>query len=197
MHELASNIRRYEEENPEGTLADFLEEISLITDIDNYDNEADSVVLMTIHSAKGLEFPVVFLPGMEENIFPGMASIYNPAEVEEERRLAYVAITRAKEEPLHIPRGVAHDFRHDEPQPALPLCRGDPGIARDAYALARIQRAADRDAELCRRQALRYAEALVRRRSRRLHRKAARRTGPPPAPIASAIRSRTRPSVSA
>ena len=98
VHELASNIRRYEEENPEGTLADFLEEISLITDIDNYDNEADSVVLMTIHSAKGLEFPVVFLPGMEENIFPGMASIYNPAEVEEERRLAYVAITRAKEE---------------------------------------------------------------------------------------------------
>ena len=98
VHELASNIRRYEEENPESTLADFLEEVSLITDIDNYDNEADSVVLMTIHSAKGLEFPVVFLPGMEENIFPGMASIYNPSEVEEERRLAYVAITRAKEE---------------------------------------------------------------------------------------------------
>lgn len=98
VHELASNIRRYEEENPEGTLADFLEEISLITDIDNYDNEADSVVLMTIHSAKGLEFPIVFLPGMEENIFPGMASIYVPSEVEEERRLAYVAITRAKEE---------------------------------------------------------------------------------------------------
>ena len=98
VQELASNLRRFEEENPDGTLSDFLEEVSLITDIDNYDNNADSVVLMTVHSAKGLEFPVVFLPGMEENIFPGMASVYVPSEVEEERRLAYVAITRAKEE---------------------------------------------------------------------------------------------------
>lgn len=98
VQELASNLRRFEEENPESTLSDFLEEVSLITDIDNYDNNADSVVLMTVHSAKGLEFPVVFLPGMEENIFPGMASVYVPSEVEEERRLAYVAITRAKEE---------------------------------------------------------------------------------------------------
>ena len=98
VQELASNLRRFEEENPEGTLSDFLEEVSLITNIDNYDNNADSVVLMTVHSAKGLEFPVVFLPGMEENIFPGMASVYVPSEVEEERRLAYVAITRAKEE---------------------------------------------------------------------------------------------------
>ena len=98
VQELASNLRRFEEENPEGTLSDFLEEVSLITDIDHYDNNADSVVLMTVHSAKGLEFPVVFLPGMEENIFPGMASVYVPSEVEEERRLAYVAITRAKEE---------------------------------------------------------------------------------------------------
>ena len=98
VQELASNLRRFEEENPEGTLSDFLEEVSLITDIDNYDNNADSVVLMTVHSAKGLEFPVVFLPGMEENIFPGMASVYVPSEVEEERRLAHVAITRAKEE---------------------------------------------------------------------------------------------------
>ena len=98
VQELASNLRRFEEENPEGTLSDFLEEVSLITDIDNYDNNADSVVLMTVHSAKGLEFPVVFLPGMEEHIFPGMASVYVPSEVEEERRLAYVAITRAKEE---------------------------------------------------------------------------------------------------
>ncbi len=98
VQELASNLRRFEEENPESTLSDFLEEVSLITDIDNYDNNADSVVLMTVHSAKGLEFPVVFLPGLEENIFPGMNSIYIPSEVEEERRLAYVAITRAKEE---------------------------------------------------------------------------------------------------
>lgn len=93
--ELSSNIQRFEE--GEGTLSDYLEETSLLTTMDNYDAEADSVVLMTVHSAKGLEFPVVFLPGWEENIFPGMGAIYNPQELEEERRLAYVAITRAKE----------------------------------------------------------------------------------------------------
>ena len=76
----------------------FLEEVSLFTDIDNYDQEADSAVLMTVHSAKGLEFPVVLLPGWEEGVFPGMSVLYNPEEVEEERRLAYVAITRAREE---------------------------------------------------------------------------------------------------
>ncbi len=97
VQELSSNIGRYEEES-QGTLAEFLEEISLFTDIDNYDAGTDSAVMMTVHSAKGLEFPVVFLPGWEEGIFPGMAVIYNPAEIEEERRLAYVAITRAKEE---------------------------------------------------------------------------------------------------
>ena len=69
-----------------------------MTDIDNYDDKADSVIMMTMHSAKGLEFPVVFLPGFEEGIFPGLQSIYNPDEIEEERRLAYVAITRAEEE---------------------------------------------------------------------------------------------------
>lgn len=97
INELASNIVKYEEENGEGAeLAEFLEEVSLMTDLDNYDTESDAVVLMTMHSAKGLEFPVVFLPGMEEGLFPGIQSIYNPKEVEEERRLAYVGITRAK-----------------------------------------------------------------------------------------------------
>lgn len=95
VKELASNIARYEEDG--GNLTDFLEEIALITDIDNYDNEADTVVLMTVHSAKGLEFPVVFLPGWEDGVFPGRNSIYNPEELEEERRLAYVAVTRAKQ----------------------------------------------------------------------------------------------------
>ncbi len=98
IKELASNLIQYEENNEDAGLGGFLEEVSLMTDIDNYDQSADSVILMTMHSAKGLEFPVVFLPGMEEGIFPGMQSIYNPDEVEEERRLAYVAITRAKEE---------------------------------------------------------------------------------------------------
>lgn len=68
-----------------------------MTDIDNYNEEADTVVLMTLHSAKGLEFPVVFIPGMERGIFPGIQSLYSASEMEEERRLAYVGITRAKE----------------------------------------------------------------------------------------------------
>ena len=98
IEELKSNLVKYEEENEDATLYGFLEEISLLTDIDNYDEDADSVVLMTMHSAKGLEFPVVFIPGMEDGIFPGVQAIYNESEMEEERRLAYVAITRAKEE---------------------------------------------------------------------------------------------------
>ena len=99
VQELSSMLRRYEEEaGEEASLSGFLEEVSLFTDIDNYDQDADSAVMMTVHSAKGLEFPVVFLPGWEEGVFPGMAVLYNPEEVEEERRLAYVAITRAREE---------------------------------------------------------------------------------------------------
>ena len=102
INELASNIIKYEQDNgEEASLSGFLEEVSLMTDIDNYDETADTVVMMTMHSAKGLEFPVVFLPGFEEGIFPGMQAIYNPGEIEEERRLAYVGITRAREE-LHI-----------------------------------------------------------------------------------------------
>ena len=99
IRELASNMILYEQENTEeASLSGFLEEVSLMTDIDNYDGDADSVVMMTMHSAKGLEFPVVFLPGFEEGIFPGMQAMYNPDEIEEERRLAYVAITRARQE---------------------------------------------------------------------------------------------------
>ncbi|MDD6012303.1 MAG: 3'-5' exonuclease [Oscillospiraceae bacterium] len=96
IYELISNLKNYEQENEEATLSGFLEEVALMTDIDNYNAQTDAVVLMTIHSAKGLEFPVVFLPGMEEGIFPGIQSMYNPDDVEEERRLAYVGITRAK-----------------------------------------------------------------------------------------------------
>lgn len=99
INELASNLIKYEEDNgEEASLSGFLEEVSLMTDIDNFDANSDSVVMMTMHSAKGLEFPVVFLPGFEEGIFPGIQAIYNPTEIEEERRLAYVAITRAREE---------------------------------------------------------------------------------------------------
>ena len=81
----------------ECTLAEFLEEISLVSDVDKYDESADAVVLMTIHSAKGLEFPIVFLAGMEDGIFPSAQNMGEPAEMSEERRLMYVAVTRAKE----------------------------------------------------------------------------------------------------
>ncbi len=96
IYELISNLKTYEQENEEATLSGFLEEVALMSDIDNYNDQNDAVVLMTIHSAKGLEFPVVFLPGMEEGIFPGIQSMYSPDDIEEERRLAYVGITRAK-----------------------------------------------------------------------------------------------------
>ena len=87
----------FEDESADNTLAEFLEGITLTTDLDNTDTTEDSVTLMTLHSAKGLEFPVVFLVGMEEGIFPGYKSIGEPQELEEERRLFYVGITRAKE----------------------------------------------------------------------------------------------------
>lgn len=99
IEEFKSGIIEYAERAETPTLTGFLEENSLIADVDKYDDTADAVVMMTIHSAKGLEFPVVFLPGMEDGIFPGMQNILaSSEEMEEERRLAYVAITRAKDE---------------------------------------------------------------------------------------------------
>ena len=99
LKELASTMMRYEEEHDEeATLGGYLEDVALITDIDAYDDDADCVSLMTLHAAKGLEFPVVFIPGVEEGIFPNMASMLDPEEIEEDRRLAYVGITRAKKQ---------------------------------------------------------------------------------------------------
>lgn len=89
--------KRCAEADAEPSLSGFLEEISLISDVDKYDESSDSVVLMTVHAAKGLEFPIVFLAGMEDGIFPSQQNIGEPDEMSEERRLAYVAITRAKE----------------------------------------------------------------------------------------------------
>ena len=86
----------FEEESADSTLAEFLEGITLSSDVDNLEETDETVTLMTLHSAKGLEFPVVFLVGMEEGIFPGYKSIGEPKELEEERRLFYVGITRAK-----------------------------------------------------------------------------------------------------
>jgi len=104
LKELESSILEYEKTNEENaSLSGFLEEAALMTDVDNYDANADTVVMMTMHAAKGLEFPVVFLPGMEDGVFPGNASIFNEEEMEEERRLCYVAITRA-EKKLYLTR---------------------------------------------------------------------------------------------
>ena len=96
IKELKSSIHTYMEQSDEPTLAGFLEEVSLYTDIDNYNEGEDAVVMMTMHAAKGLEFPHVFLVGFEDGLFPGMRAIGDREEMEEERRLCYVAITRAK-----------------------------------------------------------------------------------------------------
>lgn len=98
VNELKSNIVKYCEETEQPSLAGFLEEVSLYTDLENMDSSEDYVTLMTLHSSKGLEYPVVFIPGMEENIFPSRLSASDLAEIEEERRLAYVGITRAKKQ---------------------------------------------------------------------------------------------------
>ena len=101
VNEFIGAAVEYEErctnEGIEPTTHGFLEEISLVADVDKYDDSADAVVLMTVHAAKGLEFPVVFLTGMEDGIFPSQKDIGEAEEMSEERRLAYVAITRAKE----------------------------------------------------------------------------------------------------
>ncbi len=97
IRELKSSINSYVESAPDPTLAGFLEEIALYTDLEQYNEGDDAVVLMTMHSAKGLEFPHVFLVGFEDGLFPGMRAIGDKEEMEEERRLCYVAITRAKE----------------------------------------------------------------------------------------------------
>ena len=97
VQELSSMLIKYQEEDEEFSLSEFLEDVALVSDIDNYNEDEDCVVLMTLHSAKGLEFPVVFIPGMEEGIFPGNQSLYSDEDLEEERRLAYVGITRARE----------------------------------------------------------------------------------------------------
>ena len=106
LGQLVNNVKNYcDQHGEDATLEGYLEDIALISDIDSYNESADQVVLMTIHSAKGLEFPYVFLIGMEEGVFPSEMSRYSEADLEEERRLAYVGITRAKKE-LYISNSV-------------------------------------------------------------------------------------------
>ncbi len=108
LHEFEAVAREFEDANPDGTLADFLESISLVADSDQIPDAAEHggvVTLMTLHTAKGLEFPVVFLTGLEDGVFPHMRSLGNTKELEEERRLAYVGITRTRER-LYLSRAV-------------------------------------------------------------------------------------------
>lgn len=100
IDELISKVVSFEEMHDQPTLGEFLEEVALVADIDNVENDSNKVLLMTLHSAKGLEFPYVYLTGMEDGIFPSYMTIVadDPDEIEEERRLAYVGITRAKED---------------------------------------------------------------------------------------------------
>lgn len=95
--EFKSVIYNHEKEDPQLSLSDFMEKIALVAEVDNLDNNEDAIVLMTMHSAKGLEFPVVFMPGMEDGLFPGWRALEKPTGLEEERRLCYVGMTRAKE----------------------------------------------------------------------------------------------------
>ncbi len=109
LTELVSVAREFDSQRPDGTLADFLEQVSLVADADQIPEGPDHggmVTLMTLHTAKGLEFPVVFLTGLEENVFPHERSIGDDKELEEERRLAYVGITRARER-LYLTRAIA------------------------------------------------------------------------------------------
>ena len=132
LGQLVNNVKNYcDQHGEEATLEGYLEDIALISDIDSYNESSDQVVLMTIHSAKGLEFPYVFLIGMEEGVFPSEMSKYSEADLEEERRLAYVGITRAKKGALHLQQ---RDPDALWPHPAQ---RAQPLFARDRAGVYR------------------------------------------------------------
>jgi len=97
LKELVGVAAEFEARNPEGTLADFLEQVALVSEADEYDEEEPAITLMTLHNAKGLEFDVVFMVGMEDGVFPHYRSMGDASQLEEERRLAYVGITRARQ----------------------------------------------------------------------------------------------------
>lgn len=103
--EFLSVAKDYMDSNPEGNLQDFLENVALVSDVDDFESSDSKVTLMTLHAAKGLEFPVVFLTGLDEGLFPHSRTLMDPAQVEEERRLAYVGITRAERQ-LYVTNAV-------------------------------------------------------------------------------------------
>ncbi|MFG1876600.1 DNA helicase PcrA [Sphaerisporangium sp. NPDC049003] len=155
LNELISVAQEFEEANPEGTLVDFLEQVSLVADADQIPEGEDHqgvVTLMTLHTAKGLEFPVVFLTGLEDGVFPHMRSLGEPRELEEERRLAYVGITRAQQR-LYVSRAAvrsswgspafnpASRFLAEVPSDLLDW-RSDPGKSAWSAATSRQSRTA-------------------------------------------------------
>ena len=157
VRELRSSIQGYLDNAVEPSLAGFLDEVALYTDLDSADQGDDCVMMMTMHAAKGLEFPSVFVVGMEEGIFPGMRVIGEPEEMEEERRLCYVAMTRGARAALPHLRRPPDDFRPHHQQPPLPLHAGDSGRVHDlqrtvrAGPSARVRRTLDgRRLPLCR-----------------------------------------------
>ncbi len=132
LQEMVSVAREYDGTTPDGTLAGFLERVALVADADQIpdgENHGGMVTLMTLHTAKGLEFPVVFLTGMEEEVFPHARALTDPRELEEERRLAYVGITRA-EQRLYLTRAVSRNW-YGRPAFHSPsrFLAGDPGVA--------------------------------------------------------------------
>ena len=118
IEELVNSIEEYSQNSPESNLSDFLEEVSLLTDIDRFNNDTDMITLMTIHSSKGLEFPIVILSGVEEGLFPNSSSFHDDKEMEEERRLFYVALTRA-EKLVHITHASTRNRYGNQTIPAI------------------------------------------------------------------------------
>ena len=135
ISELLGSAEQYE------TLDGFLEAVALVSDADDLDADASVVVLMTLHTAKGLEFPIVFLTGLEDGVFPHTRALSDPDELEEERRLAYVGITRAAEAALHHERVHPHAVGPVAVQPAEPVPQG---TARAPRAGDRVEPAHER-----------------------------------------------------
>ena len=153
LSELEAVAHEFEEAAPEGTLADFLEQVALVADTDEIPEATEDggvVTLMTLHTAKGLEFPVIFLTGMEDGVFPHMRSLGNSTELEEERRLAYVGITRARER-LYLSRAVMRSawgspqwnppsrFLEEVPAELIDWQREDAGVSAPEPSIARAK----------------------------------------------------------
>ncbi|MGI6149015.1 MAG: DNA helicase PcrA [Firmicutes bacterium] len=143
LNEFLSVTQQFEKESSGADLGAFLEHVALISDVDNYDREANVVNLMTLHAAKGLEFPVVFMCGMEDGIFPHSRALWEPGQIEEERRLAYVGMTRARERLFLTCARVRTIFGTTGQNPVSQFIKEiDAGLIRDFRSLDRPPQAA-------------------------------------------------------